>query len=70
MMCKFKTLLFGNKYENRKNEFEDKYILSNQALKQIANQTYYAEHKIITSNECVFNIQSILLIYIENYKTI
>ena len=47
MMCKFKTLLWGRKYEIHKNEFEDKYILANQALKQITNQTYYVEHKII-----------------------
>ena len=70
MMCKFKTLLFGSKYEKRKNEFEDKYILANQALKQIANQTYYVEHKIIKPIECVFNIQSILLLYAERYKSI
>ena len=70
MMCKVKTLLFGNKYEKRKNEFEDKYILANQALKQIANQTYYVEHKIITPIECIFNIQSILLLYAERYKSI
>ena len=70
MMCKFKTLLFGSKYENRKNEFEDKYILSSQALNHIANETYYVEHKIIKPIEAIFNIQSILLIYVERYKSI
>ena len=70
MMCKFKTLLFGNKYEIHKNEFEDKYILANQALKQISTQIYYVEHKIIKPIEGIFNIQSILLIYVERYKSI
>ena len=46
MMCKVKHLLFGNKYEQNKNEFEDKYILG------------------------IFNIQSILLVYVERYKSI
>ena len=91
MMCKFKTLLFGNKYEHRarnfspqsgeqfctswggaprKNEFEDKYILASQALNHIANETYYVEHKIIKPIEAIFNIQSILLLYVERYKSI
>ena len=47
MMCKFKNLLFREKYEQHKNEFENKYRLGNQALKQIATQIYYVEHKII-----------------------
>ena len=70
MMCKFKTLLFGSKYEKRKNEFEDKYILASQALNHIANETYYVEHKIIKPIEAIFNIQSILLLYAERYKSI
>ena len=53
-----------------KNEFEDKYILANQALKQISTQIYYVEHKIIKPIEGIFNIQSILLIYVEIYKSI
>ena len=70
MMCKFKTLLMGGKHEQPKNEFEDKYILANQALKQIATQIYYVEHKIIKPIEGIFNIQSILLVYAERYKSI
>ena len=70
MMCKVKDLLFGSKYEQPKNEFEDKYILANQALKQIFNQIYYVEHKIIKPIEGIFNIQSILLVYVERYKSI
>ena len=70
MMCKVKPLLFGIKYERRNNEFEDKYILANNALKQIANETYYVEHKIIKPIEAIFNIQSILLLYAERYKSI
>ena len=70
MMCKFKNLLFGSKYEIHKNEFEDKYILANQALKQISTQIYYVEHKIIKPIEGIFNIQSILLLYVERYKYI
>ena len=70
MMCKFKTLLFGDKYEPHKNKVEDKYILANQALKQISTQIYYVEHKIIKPIEGIINIQSILLIYVERYKTI
>ena len=70
MMCKFKTLLFENKCDQHKNEYQDKYILCNQTLKQIANQIHYVEHKIITPDECIMNIQSILLIFVERYKTI
>ena len=70
MMCKFKTLLLGRKYEIHKNEFEDKYILASQALNHIANETYYVEHKIIKPIEAIFNIQSILLLYAERYKSI
>ena len=78
MMCKVKTLLFGitpcekcdSKYEKTKNEYENKYILSNQALSQISTQIYYVEHKIIKPIEAVFNIQSILLLYVERYKSI
>ena len=70
MMCKFKNLFSGSKYEQSKNEFEDKYILANQALKQISTQIYYVEHKIIKPIEGIFNIQSILLIYVERYKSI
>ena len=70
MMCTFKNLLFRNKYEQHKNEFENKYILGNQALKQIATQIYYVEHKIIKPIEGIFNIQSILLVYAERYKSI
>ena len=70
MMCKFKNLLFREKYEQHKNEFEDKYILCNQVLKQIASQIFYVEHKIIKPIEGIFNIQSILLVYVERYKSI
>ena len=70
MMCKLKSLLLDKKYEQHKNEFEDKYILGNQALKQIATQIYYVEHKIIKPIEGIFNIQSILLVYVERYKSI
>ena len=70
MMCKFNNLLMGGKCEQPKNEFEDKYILGNQTLKQIANQIHYVEHKIIKPIEGIINIQSILLIYVERYKFI
>ena len=70
MMCKFKNLFSGSKYEQPKNEFEDKYILGNQTLKQIANQIHYVEHKIIKPIEGIINIQSILLVYVERYKSI
>ena len=70
MMCKLKSLLLDKKYKQNKNEFEDKYILANQALKQIFNQIYYVEHKIIKPIEGIFNIQSILLVYAERYKSI
>ena len=70
MMCKVKHLLFVGKYEPHKNEFEDKYILANQALKQISNQIYYVENKFIKPIEGIFNIQSILLVYVERYKSI
>ena len=70
MLCKFKNLLFGHKYEQHKNEFEDTYILANQALKQISNQIYYVENKFIKPIEGIFNIQSILLVYVERYKSI
>ena len=70
MMCKLKSLLLDKKYEQHKNEFEDNHILGNQALKQIATQIYYVEHKIIKPIEGIFNIQSILLVYVERYKSI
>ena len=53
-----------------KHEYENKYILANQTLSQISTQIYYVEHKIIKPIEAVFNIQSILLLYVERYKSI
>ena len=36
MMCKFKTLFSGSKYDQRKNEYQDKYILADDTLKRIS----------------------------------
>ena len=70
MMCKLKSLLLDKKYEQSKNEFEDKYILADDTLKRISTQIYYSQHNIIKSSKAIINMQSILLIYVNNYKTI
>ena len=70
MMCKLKTLFSGSKYDQRKNEYQDKYILADDTLKRISTQLYYTQHNIIKPVEAIINIHSILLIYVENYKTI
>ena len=69
-MCKLKTLLFDKQYEQRKDEYQDKYILADDTLKRISTQIYYSQHNIIKPAEAIINIQSILLIYVNNYKTI
>ena len=70
MMCKLKTLFSGSKCEPHNNEYQDKYILADDTLKRISTQLYYTQHNIIKPVEAIINIHSILLIYVENYKTI
>ena len=73
-MCKLKSLFYGSKCDQHKNEcqdkYQDKYILADDTLKRISTQLYYTQHNIIKPVEAIINIHSILLIYVENYKTI